>query len=279
MAETQFRVLASGIGFTEGPLWLPSGELLVTSMSRGLVYGLRLDDPNSVTTYETGGGPNGLAVDKDDIVVVAQNGSATFPSRSQRPVRPGIQLIKNGEVIDELVKGCLTPNDLAFAPDGTLWFTDPGNSTDPTFAPRVSRYDFTSKQLDTAVTDVRFPNGLAFGPDGGFYLADSITNEILRFSWTPTGVFGRQIYCVVPNGSPDGIAFDADGSLYVAAFETDDVAIFGRDGSLERLVPMGTKSRPTNLCFAGEDLSTLVVTLASGGRVVALNEAFNGARP
>lgn len=280
MTEVPFRVVASGIGFTEGPLWLPRGDLLVVSMSRGLVYSLRLDDPTKIADYETGGGPNGLAVDKDGTVVVAQNGGALFAGRSKRPVRPGIQLIRNGEVIDEVVTGCLAPNDLAFAPDGTLWFTDPGNSTDPSFAPRVSRYDFATARLDTVVTDVKFPNGLAFGSDGDLYLADTTTSEILRFSVGPDGTSRRSVYCIVPDGGgPDGIALDANGSLYVTAFETNEVVIFDKGGALARRIPMGEKSRPTNLCFAGDDLGTLVITLASGGRVVALNESFEGALP
>ncbi len=280
MAEVPFRVVASGIGFTEGPLWLPGGDLLVVSMSRGLVYSLRLDDTAKIITFETGGGPNGLAVDKDGTVVVAQNGGALFAGRSKRPVRPGIQLIRSGEVVDEVVTGCLAPNDLAFAPDGTLWFTDPGNSTDPSFAPRVSRYDFATGRMDTVVTEAKFPNGLAFGSDGDLYLADSTTDEILRFSVGPDGASRRSVYCIVPDGgNPDGIAFDANGSLYVAAFETDEVVVFDRGGALSRRIHMGDRSRPTNLCFAGDDLSTLVVTLASGGRVVALDESFEGALP
>lgn len=279
MAEDPFRLVASGIGFTEGPLWLPEGDLLVTSMSRGLVYSLKLDDPEHVITYETGGGPNGLALAADGTIVVAQNGSPFFTVRSKRPVRPGLQLIRDGDVIDEVVTGCVAPNDLAFAPDGMLWFTDPGNATDPSFAPRVSRYDLASQRLETVTTDVRFPNGLAFGPDGDFYLADSTANEILRFSLEHHGVSGRTVFCTVPGGSPDGIAFDANGLLYVAVFEGDAVLVYDRQGTLVRRIAMGAGSRPTNLCFAGDDLSTLVVTLASGGRVVAIDERFDGARP
>ena len=280
MTDGPFRVLASGIGFTEGPLWLPDGRLLVTSMSRGLVYELRLDDPDPVAAYETGGGPNGLAVDADGRVVVAQNGSASFKSRSPRPVRPGIQRLRDGVVDDELVTGCLAPNDLVLGPDGVLWFTDPGNDTDPGFAPRVSRYDAASGRLDTAVSTVRFPNGLAFDADGDLFLADSITHEILRFSVAGGEASRRTVHCVVPDGGgPDGIAFDAHGRLYVAAFETGEVDVFERDGTLARRIPVGATSRPTNLCFAGPRLDTLVVTLASGGRVVALEETFEGALP
>lgn len=280
MRDGAFRVLASGIGFTEGPVWLPSGDIIVTSMSRGLLYTLGMDGQDGgPTTVDVGGGPNGLAVRSDGAIVVAQNGGASFASRSTRPVRPGIQLVTGDTVVDELVSGCLAPNDCVIAPDGSLWFTDPGHPSDPGFAPRVSRLDFATGALRTVVDGVRFPNGLAFGPDGAFYLADSTTNEILRFEFDGERAGARSVFGIVPDGGPDGIAFDSAGNLYIAAFETDDVVVLDPRGRLSRRIPMGAGSRPTNLCFAGADLDTLVVTLASGGRVVALDERFEGAMP
>ncbi|CAN5140959.1 SMP-30/gluconolactonase/LRE family protein [soil metagenome] len=281
MTDGSFRVLAAGIGFTEGPLWLPSGDILVTSMSRGLLYEVPLAATAEapLRSFETGGGPNGLASSADGLVVVAQNGGASFQSRSPRPVKPGIQVLRDGLVFDELVTGCLAPNDLVFAPDGTLWFTDPGHPADPDFAPRVSRYDFATGALDTVVEGVRFPNGLAFGPDGDFYLADSDSDDILRFTVSSEGLSDRRVFANVTAGGPDGIAFDANGFLYVAAFDTDDIAVFDPEGTLVRRLPTGEKSRPTNLCFAGDELDTLVVTLASGGRVIAFDEQFEGAQP
>ena len=278
MVDGSFRVLASGIGFTEGPVVLPNGELMVTSMSRGLLY--RIDPAGGViSSVDVGGGPNGLAVRDDGAVVVAQNGGASFRSRSERPVRPGLQVVTGDDVVDEVTSGCLAPNDLVFAPDGSLWFTDPGHPSDPDFAPRVTRRDASTGELSTVVTDVRFPNGLAFGPDGAFYVADSHTHEILRYEVGPHGASDRSVFGAVDGGGPDGIVFDAHGNLYVAAFDTNDVVVLGPDGGVARRLPMGDGSRPTNLCFAGPDLGTLVVTLASGGRVVALDEHFEGALP
>ena len=61
MLPDMFVTLAAGIGFTEGPLWTSDGRLLVTSMSRGLIYqfdwadlGLAPWEPSAA--YETGGG-------------------------------------------------------------------------------------------------------------------------------------------------------------------------------------------------------------------------------
>lgn len=278
MAEGLWSEVVRGIGFTEGPLWMPDGTLLVTSMSRGLLYRLRLDDSSDpvVATYETGGGPNGLALHPDGSVVIAQNGSTAFASRSERPALPGIQVLVDGTVHDVLTTDCAAPNDLLIAPDGSVWFTDPGSSAAVGFAPCVRRYDLASGTLDTLVSEVQFPNGLALGTDGTFYLADSITHEILAFGVAPEGLVDRSVFGVAAHGGPDGIAFDADGNLYVAAFESNEVVVLDSSGHVARRIPTGEGSRPTNLCFAGPELDQLVVTLASGGRVIVLDERIPG---
>lgn len=269
------RTLATEIGFTEGPIYLPTNEILVTSMSRGLVYRVSLDGAPPEVAAETGGGPNGLAPGPGGVVFVAQNGNATMQSRSPRPVKPGIQTIRGSDVEDTLVTGCAAPNDLVYGPDGLLWFTDPGQPT-----PCVRTLDPESGRLDVAIDGIGFPNGLAFGLDPDeLYVADSGSGDILRFRRTGGSIGGREVFAKMPGGSPDGIAFDADGNLYVAAFEADQVVVLHPTGAQAAVLPTGERSRPTNVCFAGADLSVLVVTAASGGRVLALEGTFRGRPP
>ena len=89
-------------------------------------------------------------------------------------------------------------------------------------------------------------------------------------------------------GRPDGlgagedvqaVALDLDGRLYVAAFLLDEVQVYAPDGSLERRISTGAGSRPTNLCFAGQDLDRLVVTVARGGRMLEVSGRFPGRAP
>jgi gluconolactonase len=68
-------VIADGLGFTEGPVWLPDGRVALTSISHGCVY---VVDPSGGPhqRIDTGGGPNGLACSADGTLYVAQNGGA-----------------------------------------------------------------------------------------------------------------------------------------------------------------------------------------------------------
>lgn len=258
------NTLANSIGFTKGPVWLTSAELLVTSVSRGLVYRVSIEGGGAEVAAETGGGPNGLAVGPDGVIYVAQNGSVNFQSRSPRSVRPGIQAIRAGEVEDLVVEGCSAPSDLVLGPDARLWFTDPGQPE-----PSVRALDLRTGQLSTVITGIAFPNGLAFNAAGPeLYVADSETGDILRLEVADGAAGDAAVFANIPSSSPDGIAFDKEGNLFVAGFATDEVVVLGPSGEQVATMPTGAASRPTNLCFAGPNLSRLVVTAASGGKVL-----------
>jgi gluconolactonase len=279
MAAQGFQVLARGIGFTEGPLWTNGGQLWVVSMNRGLVYGLdpRLRPGAPVTEIETGGGPNGLAEAPGGVLYVAQNGAATTRSRSDRPAAPGLQAIAGGVVRDLVVTGQVAPNDLVVGPDGRVWFTDPVHHPSDAPGSRVCTYQPAAGTVTVVVEDAVFPNGLAFGPDPAqLYVADSATGEILRYRVADAAPYHREVFTRIAGTGPDGIAFDAAGNLYVAAFQADAVIVIDPAGRPVRRLPTGDGSRPTNLCFGGRDLDRLIVTLASGGRVVVAEERFAG---
>ena len=139
--------------------------------------------------------------------------------------------------------------------------------------------DPESGELLRRLDGIGFPNGIAFADDGErLFVVDSAADAIVRFERRGGAWSGPTVHAHV-GGGPDGIAFDRDGQLFVAAFEADEVAVLAPDGTLAATIPTGPGSRPTNLCFAGDDLDTLVVTAARGGRVLALAGAVRGRDP
>lgn len=274
---TRTATVASGIGFTEGPLWTTDGRLLVTSMSRGLVYHLDLETGGVIGEVETGGGPNGLAEDDAGTVWVAQNGGVITKSRSDRPVAPGLQRIEDA-VHDTLVDGCVAPNDLVEGPDGRIWFTDPPGpgSTAPG---RVAAFDRGTGAVQTMADGIAFPNGLAFGGAGEiFYLAETRTGRILRYRWDGTALAAAGVLAALPAG-PDGLAVDVHGNLHIALPQADMIVVVDPDGREVDAVRFDDPTFPTNLCFAGRDRDVLVVTAAKGGRVLAIDGRGPGIDP
>jgi gluconolactonase len=271
--------VASGIGFTEGPVWTHDGRLLVTSMSRGLVFEVALDGAPARPLIEPGGGPNGLAEDADGVLWIAQNGGTILASRSQRPVRPSLQRWDGGEVEDLAVDGLDGPNDCVLAPDGRIWFTDPrGRASAEGAQPgRLCAYDPASGALTVLRDGLRYPNGLAFGLDpADFFLAETLSRRILRFRVGADGALSEpETFAELPVGEPDGIAFDVRGRLHVAATTADCVVVLDADGSLAETLELGP-SFPTNLCFGGPDGRTLLVTAGKGGRVLAVERDVPG---
>lgn len=267
------RVIASNIGFTEGPIWTMSGRLFVTSMSRGLVYELDLDG-GVVGQIETGGGPNGLAEDDTGAIWVAQNGGTIVPSKSGRTVAPGLQRIVDGTVEDVVTTGLFAPNDLVQGPDGRIWFTDPGDRPG-----RVHAFDPGSGRVEELAGGIDYPNGLAFDAAGEIlYVAETRTGHLLHYRRDGSSLQPLGVFATLPEGVPDGLAFDADGNLYAASPEADLIAVFGPDGSAREPVRLDGPTFPTNLCFAGPELDTLVVTAAKGGRVLAVDMPTRGTR-
>lgn len=269
-------LLAADIGFTEGPVWTPDGRLLVTSVSRGLVYEVALDGTGATVQAEPGGGPNGLTTDDAGTVWIAQNGGSTTRSRSSRPVAPGLQMLTGNTVEDVLTSACDAPNDLVIGPDGRIWFTDPGGPFDE--APgRVCAYDAASGAVTVLLEGLEYPNGLAFGAQRDqLFVAETRTARILCYDWDGAVLGPVRVFARLERGRPDGIAFDRAGNLFVAATSADEVAIFDADGRAREPLAFDGPTMPTNVAFAGPDLDVLVVTAGKGGRVFAVHGVSDG---
>jgi gluconolactonase len=263
-------VLATDIGFTEGPVWTADARLLVVSMSRGLIYQVDANGGRVRPVAEPGAGPNGLVEDADGVLWVAQNGARHRESSSPRRAEPGIQRCTGDTVDDIEIDGVAAPNDCTVGPDGRLWFTDPDG---PAFEPsdrrgRLWALDRASGTAEPMADGLEFPNGLAFLGDE-LYVAETRTRRILRFRLTAGGAGAPDVFANL-GGSPDGMAFDVAGNLYVAAPDDDSVLVVSRQGEVYARIALGAGAFPTNVCFGGDGLRTLFVTAAGGGRVLAL---------
>ncbi|MDF7774846.1 SMP-30/gluconolactonase/LRE family protein [Sphingomonas sp. AOB5] len=269
------RCIASGLGFTEGPVWTRRGTLQLVGLSRGLIYDLDPATGEILAAVQAGGAPNGLAEDAAGTIWIAQKGDEA----NGQP--PAIQMLSNGVVTTVSDRDFHAPNDLVTGPDGRIWFTDPqGHDLDAPILPgRIWSMHPVSHACRIEADGLAFPNGLAFSADGkSLFVAETMTSRIVRFDCTESGIGTAHPHAVLPEGRPDGIAFDRSGRLHVAATDAAAVMVFDCDGELvERLELPG--GYPTNLCFGGEGLRTLFVTSAKGGKVYAIDREIAGLAP
>jgi gluconolactonase len=256
-------VIADGLGFTEGPVWLPDGRVALTSISHGCVYVVDLSGgPHE--RIDTGGGPNGLACSADGTLYVAQNGGAWGGSG---PAEAGIQVI-SGTDVEYLVEGLGAPNDLMFGPDGRLWITDTRGEfdigiPDAGLPGHVYATDTDSGETRQIVDDGPvFINGLGFSPDGSRLLVTAtLSSHLLSYE---VGAYGSpELVHTFTDGWPDGMMVSARGDYWVALTAGDKIGIVdGDSGQRAGEIGLPAGSLATNICIGGQQSDELFVTAA-----------------
>ncbi len=248
--------LADGLGWPEGPALLPDGRVIFveTYRSRISVWA----PGREVESFAVvGGGPNAVISGGDGALYVTQNGGVVGPWRAadQRP--PSIQRVSPEGKVEVLAtridgRALKAPNDLAFGPDGSLYFTDPGGPYDPVNRPDGGaiyrlRPD-GSGELLVELPPV-YPNGIAVEADGSVVWVESYTRAVKR----RTADGKVTLLCTLPATSvPDGFKIAANGDFYITGVTAAGLDIIRPDGSYGGFLPVGVI--PTNCAFAGRTL-------------------------
>jgi gluconolactonase len=157
------------------------------------------------------------------------------------------------------------PNDIALAPDGTIYASDPSWSRK---TGQVWRID-TAGRVTLAAADMGTTNGIEVSPDGRtLYVNESVQRNVWAFALGPAGALsGRRLLASFPDFGMDGMRSDADGNLYITRPGKGTVVKMSPAGQVLREIDvLGT--RPSNLCFGGPDGRTVYVTEADHGRLV-----------
>ncbi len=284
-------IFASGLSYPEGPVALSDGSWLCVEggAERGCVTQISPDGRTLRVVAKTGR-PNGLAVDRDGFIWVAESKTPSL-----------LRVTLDGKV-HVAMTGCdgepfLFPNDLCLGPDGAVYLTDSGvhidefapggkirpDYTDVSYDGRLYRVDVKNGKIRKLDSAIKFTNGIAFGPDGNLYVNETLTGMIYRYEWKDGDHigsrqdFGNVIDHAAPPGwkGPDGMAFGADGNLYVAVFAQHDVTVLGREGAvLKRIRTRG--KLPTNCAFGLPGQKKLYVTEYELGQLEVFDVRTDG---
>ena len=166
------------------------------------------------------------------------------------------------------------PNDLAIAPNGTLYASDPNWGAKTGQLWRIDP-DGTTTRL---ATDMGTTNGVEVSPDGKrLYVNESVQRNVWVFDIQPDGgVANKRLLRQFPDHGFDGMRCDADGNLYITRYGKGTVAVLSPEGEVLREINV-LGARPSNLCFGGPDGRTVYVTEVEHRRLVQFRVETPGA--
>ncbi len=249
--------------FLEGPAFDRQGNLYVVDIPFGRIFRIGVDGVfHLVAEYE--GEPNGLKIHRDGRIFIAdyRNGIMQLD-----PASGTVSLLLDRKWSERL-KG---PNDLFFAANGDLYFTDQGQTGlhDPTG--RVFRWH-EGGRLEQLIGNVPSPNGLVMNAEENIlYVAVTRANAVWRMPLMLDGTVSKVGVFVQLSGSlggPDGMALDAEGNLAVAHAGLGSVWLFSRIGEPLYRVRSSAGFFTTNVAYGGVDGRDLYITESETGTIL-----------
>jgi gluconolactonase len=272
--DTRLRRVASGFGFTEGPVWDEHGFLYVSDEEQNKI--LRVYEDGRKEEVISLGDPDGNTYDHARRLI-----DCASVLRAIIAVRPeGKYTVLAGKFEGRKFN---SPNDVIVGPDGALYFTDPtldlvkGETQEIPFQ-GVYRLD-EKGDVRLLTKDLTQPNGLAFSPDGKhFYVDDSKQRNIRVYEVKADGslVNGRIFATEVGGpreGVPDGMRVDQAGNLYVTG--PKGIWVWDREG--RHLGTIEMPEQPANLTWGGPGYQTLYITATTS--IYALQTKAHGFVP
>ena len=166
------------------------------------------------------------------------------------------------------------PNDLAIAPNGTLYASDPNWKAKTGQLWRIDP-DGTTTRL---AADMGTTNGVEVSPDGKrLYVNESVQRNVWVFDIQPDGgVANKRLLRQFPDHGFDGMRCDAEGNLYITRYGKGTVVVLSPAGEALREIDV-LGARPSNLCFGGPDGRTVYVTEVEHRRLVQFRVETPGA--
>ena len=248
--------------FLEGPSFDRDGRLYCVDIPHGRIF--RISPAGDWEVFaEYDGQPNGLKIHRDGRIFVADHARGLLAFDARTGAR------------DVVAEGThegpfLGLNDLAFADDGTLYFTDPGESGLDTPNGRVFRWR-EGAEPELLYGGLPYPNGLVLSPSNDvLYVAVSRSLQVLRLPLREGRVYKSGVFLQLSGGlgGPDGMAVDEQGGLAVVHAGFGTVWHFDALGEPTARIRSCAGIRTTNVAYGGPDGRTLYVTEAAHGVIL-----------
>lgn len=279
--NAKIEILAEGFEWSEGPVWVPSHNMLLFSdvpnnvvhkwtEEKGLETYLKPSGYSGTDKYSNEPGSNGLTISPSGKLVLCQHGDrrvAAMEADLGSPEPNYVALADNFEG-----KKLNSPNDVTFRSNGDMFFTDPPyglpkQADDPTKeTPHNGVYKVSNGKATLISDSLTRPNGIAFlpgertllvansDPDKAMWYAfelgenDSVTSAKVFYDATPNAKKGE-------GGLPDGLKVDKQGNVYATG--PGGIWVFNSTGK-----PLGRirMNQATSNCALSPDEKTLYIT-------------------
>jgi gluconolactonase len=246
----------------EGPAFDREGNLWCVDVAFGRIFRVSREGRFEVVA-EYDGEPNGLRIHRDGRIFIAdyKHGIMQLDASTGR-VEPFLTRYRL-----ERFKGV---NDLIFASNGDLYFTDQGLTGlhDPTG--RLFRYK-ADGELQCLLDNIPSPNGLVLNLDETqVFVGVTRANAVWRVPVLPDGsVVKVGTFIQLSGGAgPDGLALDEEGNIVVCHVGLGSLWILSAFGEPLYRVRSCRGRKTTNLAYGGEDRRTLFFMEAESGSIL-----------
>ncbi|MCU0830556.1 MAG: SMP-30/gluconolactonase/LRE family protein [Rhizobiaceae bacterium] len=266
--------LATGMAFTEGPVWLADhGMLLFTDIPGNRIMRWRDSDGLSVC-LENAHFAIGLTHDRQGGILACEHSTRCISRLAiTGDGAPGARSIVAASFRGRVLN---STNDVICARDGTILFTDPPfgvRAEDGQLHGYQQAMELPFCGVYAAGPDAQTPrlladaiyrpNGLCLSPDETtLYVSDSSDrhHKVIAFDvGAGFALSGMRDFCVMPVGVPDGMRVDSAGNLWVSG--GDGIHVHAPDGA--RIAHVPVPEMVTNLEFGGADGRDVFITAVS----------------
>ena len=275
--DSRIELLADSLFLSEGPLWIERlNSLLFTQVASNKVFKWNENDGLSVYLDPSGYtgivpaepdglvGSNGMVLNSNGDLILAQHGDRRVAKLIDWDNEtPEFETLA-GRYNDKLFN---SPNDLVYADNGDLYFTDPpyGFGLDKLLTSELKEqpvngvYKLTnSGEVVLLVEDILLPNGIAISNDNKTLYVNSSDVEypiITKFDITENGLENREVFfdgselIKSSEGWFDGLKVHSSGNIFSTG--PGGVLILTPEG--KHLATIGTTSNALNCAFGNNE--------------------------